>query len=387
MMAGSASLELARTRFGSMFGCCLLGATVGAFILSGPPRACAVVVVDDFSDGTDGSAGTPTNPTDSPPNVSGPVWSRYDAEVFSFGQGWDASTGQYRLTAPCNGAFASAGGQYGFAGSFVNQNFNDFSMSVDIVKPTGNPTYVPTGYLFGILAHTNGNNLNAFDISGGLTGYLFGYNQSGTTGTPRIEITKLKSGASTGVVASTEIALDLLNKNYMLKLTGVGNVFTGQVFEVGSTTPLATASGPDNNVKGVPAFLSGYPGVFGLSVTATNDVDVTFDNFKSEDLVAGIPGDYNNNGAVDAADYVLWRKGGPLQNEVDAPGTVNAADYTEWRARFGNPPGSGAGLESGGSVPEPSSVVLAVTGIAGSCFARRRRDCLVRHQHREERAA
>ena len=140
------------TRFGSTFGCCFFGAALAAFILSGPPSACAVVVTDDFSDGTDGSAGTPTNPTASPPNVSGPVWSRYDAEVFSFGQGWDASTGQYRLTAPCNGAFASAGGQYGFAGSFVNQNFNDFSMSVDVVKPTGNPTYVPTGYLFGILA-------------------------------------------------------------------------------------------------------------------------------------------------------------------------------------------------------------------------------------------
>ena len=41
--------------------------------------------------------------------------------------------------------------------------------------------------------------------------------------------------------------------------------------------------------------------------------------------VVGVPGDYNNNGVVDAADYVLWRKGGPLQNEVDTPGTVNAA--------------------------------------------------------------
>jgi hypothetical protein len=46
--------------------------------------------------------------------------------------------------------------------------------------------------------------------------------------------------------------------------------------------------------------------------------------------------DYNSNGVVDTADYVLWRKGGPLTNEVDTPGTVNAADYTEWRKRFGN---------------------------------------------------
>jgi hypothetical protein len=69
------------------------------------------------------------------------------------------------------------------------------------------------------------------------------------------------------------------------------------------------------------------------------------------------PGDYNANGAVDAADYVLWRKNGPLRNEVDTPGTVNAADYTEWRARFGNPSGGAGGLGAG-SVPEPTSLML-----------------------------
>jgi hypothetical protein len=74
----------------------------------------------------------------------------------------------------------------------------------------------------------------------------------------------------------------------------------------------------------------------------------------------GVPGDYNNNGVVDAADYVLWRKGGPLQNEVDTPGTVNAADYTEWRARFGNPPGSGSVLGGGTAVPEPTSIGLVM---------------------------
>ena len=45
---------------------------------------------------------------------------------------------------------------------------------------------------------------------------------------------------------------------------------------------------------------------------------------------AAVPGDYNNNGTVDAADYVLWRNGGPLQNDP-TPG-VQAADYTFWTA-------------------------------------------------------
>jgi hypothetical protein len=85
-----------------------------------------------------------------------------------------------------------------------------------------------------------------------------------------------------------------------------------------------------------------------------------------------VSGDYNNNGVVDAADYVLWRNGGPLANEVDAPGTVNAADYTEWKARFGNTSGSGSGLGTG-AVPEPASALLtSLAGLAAVALVRRR---------------
>src|SRR6185312_4609006 len=49
-------------------------------------------------------------------------------------------------------------------------------------------------------------------------------------------------------------------------------------------------------------------------------------------------GDYNNNGVVDAGDYVVWRK--LLNQNVtmpndSTPGTVTPADYTTWRAHFG----------------------------------------------------
>jgi hypothetical protein len=88
--------------------------------------------------------------------------------------------------------------------------------------------------------------------------------------------------------------------------------------------------------------------------------------------VAGVPGDYNGNGVVDAADYALWRKGGPLQNEVDTPGTVNGADYTAWRARFGNTSGSGSGSLAGSSaVPEPRLLVLLTSVIASALVVRR----------------
>ena len=84
---------------------------------------------------------------------------------------------------------------------------------------------------------------------------------------------------------------------------------------------------------------------------------------------APVAGDYNGNGKVDGADYVLWRNGGPLANEVDTPGTVNAADYTEWRARYGNPPGSGAGSSA---IPEPATMALFILGLAALQMNRRR---------------
>ena len=86
----------------------------------------------------------------------------------------------------------------------------------------------------------------------------------------------------------------------------------------------------------------------------------------------GVPGDYNDNGVVDAADYVLWRKGGPLQFEVDTPGTVNAADYTAWRARFGKTTaGAGSGSVMITEIPEPVTLLLVVLGLlAIPVFAR-----------------
>ena len=82
----------------------------------------------------------------------------------------------------------------------------------------------------------------------------------------------------------------------------------------------------------------------------------TFDLFVATPV--GVAGDYNNNGVVDAADYVLWKNGGTLQNDA-TPG-VQPGDYDVWRANFGKTPGSGTGVEAAG-VPEPGSLVLVLT--------------------------
>jgi hypothetical protein len=106
---------------------------------------------------------------------------------------------------------------------------------------------------------------------------------------------------------------------------------------------------------------------------SSHPLTVYIDNVRFVPPGEGIPGDYNDNGTVDAADYVLWRDGGPLANEVADPGTVSSADYDEWRARFGNVAAASGAVQTA-AVPEPASALLLIIGITRwwSGLARRR---------------
>jgi hypothetical protein len=87
-------------------------------------------------------------------------------------------------------------------------------------------------------------------------------------------------------------------------------------------------------------------------------------------------GDYNNNGVVDAADYVIWRKSNGQNVTIpndSTPGTVRLADYTVWRTNFGKTPFGGAGAGAVAVVPEPGSAALVLAGCIAVGFARRRR--------------
>lgn len=92
---------------------------------------------------------------------------------------------------------------------------------------------------------------------------------------------------------------------------------------------------------------------------------------------AGVAGDFNDNGVVDAADYALWRNGGPLQNEGGiTPGAVSAEDYATWRANFGKSGASGANVLGGSAaVPEPGSAVLVFCSVIMVSFGCRRHTC------------
>ena len=78
---------------------------------------------------------------------------------------------------------------------------------------------------------------------------------------------------------------------------------------------------------------------------------------------ASLPGDYNHDSRVDAADYTVWRDG--------LGTTYTQDDYVVWKAHFGETVVSGSSApavipESSLAVPEPDALLLA--GAAGLIF-------------------
>ncbi|HJQ80271.1 MAG TPA: retropepsin-like aspartic protease [Lacipirellulaceae bacterium] len=104
-------------------------------------------------------------------------------------------------------------------------------------------------------------------------------------------------------------------------------------------------------------------------LTATDGISGTFETLMLPDdyqweidygvnsvvlsiAAVGLAGDFNGDGSVDTADYVVWRKSGGNQTEYDA-----------WRSNFGRTnSGTGASVASASAVPEPCAAILSISG-------------------------
>ncbi len=95
---------------------------------------------------------------------------------------------------------------------------------------------------------------------------------------------------------------------------------------------------------------------------ASNAEDASGFSPFSPHLIFGPTGDFNFDGTVNTADYVIWRK-------TDG----SAAGYNTWRSNYGKTGVSGAGLDADSTVvPEPRCALL-LTSAATIASCRRRR--------------
>ncbi len=88
-----------------------------------------------------------------------------------------------------------------------------------------------------------------------------------------------------------------------------------------------------------------------------------------------LPGDYDGNGIVDAADYSIWRAS--LGENVtigsgadgDRNGIIDEGDFSVWQTHFGDSAIAAAAKLADVAVPEPTSLVLL---LIGACLVGRR---------------
>ncbi len=94
-----------------------------------------------------------------------------------------------------------------------------------------------------------------------------------------------------------------------------------------------------------------------LSVEIVNVDGIDFTQVSAAG--AGLPGDFDGDGDVDGADFLTWQRG--------FPGTFDASDLAEWQGAYGAPPVAAA------TVPEPTSLILTLSGTLATalCFRRR----------------
>jgi hypothetical protein len=220
---------------------------VAALLMSALPQVQAQIT-DDFSDLND---------------TANPAWTHLSGDVGSTGQTWDASTGQYHLTAPGNANFPGPPlnvlNGYGFVGSHTGPISANSTVAADFVD-------FPKG-VFGVAARLNG--LNGINQ---LTGYGYAYEPFAAGGLGEMVLYQI-TGASLNDIGSQQVTLDP-NKDYRFVLDVAGTTITGQVFDL--SNGLQVGGKTVTNA----AFASGYGGVFGYThVSLYDQANFTLDNF------------------------------------------------------------------------------------------------------------
>ena len=183
------------------------------------------------------------------------------------------------------------------------------------------------------------------------------YNQ-GSGGTLAIEIGGTQAGVNHDV-------LDVLGDASLAGTLSV-SLIDGFTPSGGDTFKVLTAAG---ELTDLGLTLGGS-----AAASFTMSVDTTNDWIMLMTAGAGLVGDYNGNGIVDAADYTLFRDnlGGDsavLNGNGSGAATVVQADYDLWKQNFGS-----SGTGSSAAVPEPCSYVLMTLGLLalGACRGRQK---------------
>lgn len=238
-----------------------------------------------------------------------------------------------------------------------------------------------------------------------IDGHATFYSLASMTGSGALEILK-----GSHVDGEAELDVPVINRGELAPGFSAGSfvinedytqTFSGELFmEIGGLTPGTehdelVASNLDLAGELIVSLIGGHMPAAGAAYDLLdfNGAVGTFDTLTFEPLpfgllwdtsmlyvsgellvVEGIAGDYNDDGVVNSADYVVWRNNlgapeGTLPNDT-AGGDIGAAQYDVWKKNFG------AVLPAAvvnSRVPEPSALVLLALAAMAAGVGRVRR--------------
>lgn len=209
---------------------------------------------------------------------------------------------------------------------------------------------------------------------------------------PALTTTKTLNFGSIAVgSAATPLNFDVFDLNGVAGSTS--NMDFDSVTPAGNsgafTTNLAASAGSLQIAAG-----SSHTFAASLNATSVGTFTATYTlNFSDENLAGAISksitltltgtvrlaGDYNQDGAVDNSDYLIWRRsdgqtGVPAFSGADGDGNgaIDNADFNVWRTNFGKTAAAGSQLGAA-AVPEPGTLVFTTLDALVICVLRRSR--------------
>lgn len=103
-------------------------------------------------------------------------------------------------------------------------------------------------------------------------------------------------------------------------------------------------------------------------------LNVPVDQYFAVTYDPTLAGDFNDDGTVNLADYVVWRNllgsSVSMPNETTTPGVVDVEDYAVWKANFGGTSTSTAATQRT-NVPEPAAATILSMAVLGFYWFRR----------------
>lgn len=161
-----------------------------------------------------------------------------------------------------------------------------------------------------------------------------------------------------GTLTLPDNVTNLADSNWLIGLAGTssGKLVIGGDLDLSAVDSLDVVGIGSGSSWLIATYAGTLLGTFD-NVTPGYEVDYATAGQIILNVDAGLDGDWNEDGVVDAADYVTWRKD-PANN--GGPG-----GYTTWQQNFGDSNLGSGGQNADGAVPEPATMLLLVWAIAG----------------------